>query len=58
MARRIAAAARYKVDIEDVQEVTQTNRGPFGLLEAENILKGLVWSILDHLEADNIWRTG
>ena len=42
MARRIAVAARYKVDIEDVPEVTRTNRGPFGLLEADNTLEGPV----------------
>ena len=40
MARRIAVAARYKVDIEDVPEVTRANRGPFGLLEADNTLEG------------------
>ena len=39
MARRIAVAVRYKGDIEDVPEVTQTNQGPFGLLEADNIWK-------------------
>ena len=58
MARHSAVAARYKGDIEDVPEVTRTNRGPFGLLEADNTLEGPIGVHLELLEADRSKRTG